>query len=159
MNRLFFLALVAISLTSCNLLEIFRTTQPYNDCYWYIKNVTSEPVCVRDYSNDGTEPINILLDKGDSVELFFYGVDIRCDFRFDILYNNDSYHENNYLRVEVLSEAGELLKTWPLIETEASGDRFYEGPRGASIIRRTILIFGPLIFSPRTFFPSSSNYK
>ena len=42
------------------------------------------------------------------------------------LYNNDSYHENNYLRVEVLSEAGELLKTWPLIETEASGDRFYE---------------------------------
>lgn len=126
MNRLFFLALVAISLTSCNLLEIFSTTQPYNDCYWYIKNVTSEPVCVRGYSNDGTEPINILLDKGDSVELFFYGVDIRLDFRFDMLYNNNSYHENNYLRVEVLSEAGELLKTWPLIESEASEDRFYE---------------------------------
>ena len=94
MNRWLILTLVAIGLTSCNLLEIFRTTQPYNDGYWYIKNETPEPVVVRGYSNDGTEPINILLDKGDSVELFFYGVDIRLDFGFDLLYKNDSYNEN-----------------------------------------------------------------
>ena len=126
MNRWLILVLVAIGLTSCNLLEIFRTTQPYNDGYWYIKNVASEPVCVRGYSNDGTEPVNILLDKGDSVELFFYGVDIRLDFGFDLLYKNDSYNENNYLRVEVLSDEGELLRTWPLIESETSEDRFNE---------------------------------
>lgn len=77
MNRWLILALVAIGLTSCNLLEIFRTTAPDNDGYWYIKNETPEPVYVRGYSNDGTEPVNILLDKGDSVKLFFYGVDIR----------------------------------------------------------------------------------
>lgn len=126
MNRWLILALVAIGLTSCNLLEIFRTTAPDNDGYWYIKNETPEPVYVRGYSNDGTEPVNILLDKGDSVKLFFYGVDVRLDFGFDLLYKNDSYHENNYLRVEVLSDEGELLRTWPLIESEASGDRFYE---------------------------------
>ena len=47
-------------------------------------------------------------------------------FGFDLLYKNDTYNENNYLRVEVLSDEGELLRTWPLIESETSEDRFYE---------------------------------
>lgn len=43
-----------------------------------------------------------------------------------MLYKNNSYSGNNYLRVEVLSDEGALLRTWSLIESAASEDRFYE---------------------------------
>ena len=127
MNRLHILACVAFGSAACNPFAIFHTTESYNSCHWYLKNETSEPVYVRCCQNNGEVIEEVLLYKGDSTRLQFYGVDLSLDFSFEMLYDNMySDEEDQYLRAELLSEEGTLLKSWPYTLPEPPVDRFYE---------------------------------
>lgn len=121
---LYVVMMLSLLLISCNPLAIFQTTKPTNDGYWYVKNQTSETLQIRQFSEEGEMTDDDLLSPGDSIRikmcgveegLYYFGFEWLCRSRYD-----------GYLRVEIRSSTGALLKSWPLTDQGRPEDRFYE---------------------------------
>lgn len=115
--------MLSLLLISCNPLEIFRTTKPSNDGYWYVKNQTSETLRLRQFSEEGEIRDDDPLNPGDSIRIKMCGVEEGLYFGFEWLCRS---RYDGYLRVEIRSSTGALLKNWPLTGQGHPEDRFYE---------------------------------
>lgn len=115
MKKIIFAVISLTLFVSC---RIFHTTEPTNSAHWYVKNMTWKPIVIkkRDFRTER------LLNPGDSISVFHRLPMQKLGFpSFDLFYelwnvNGNGVEQN----LDVLSENGQLLKTWKISDKKWS---------------------------------------
>ncbi|EFR57261.1 MULTISPECIES: hypothetical protein [Bacteroidales] len=132
MKKIIFAVISLTLFVSC---RIFHTTEPTNSAHWYVKNMTWKPIVIkkRDFRTER------LLNPGDSISVFHRLPMQKLGFpSFDLFYelwnvNGNGVEQN----LDVLSENGQLLKTWKISDKndpsvrifQETSWRFYQKPQ------------------------------